>query len=124
MSLFDRFPAAKHFLKQNVLPKYLWARSIKYLGKNVYCPCCDTGFTHFIEVGPKKEPMLCPRCRSNDRDRFFWLYLQKNPGLLWRGMKILHMAPEGVYYKRFRSIPQVDYVAGDKFILQFGNTYP
>lgn len=124
MSVIDRYPTIKDFLKQHVLPKYLWVRSLKYKGSEVYCPCCDTGFTHFIEVGPKREPMLCPRCRSNDRDRFFWLYLEKNPGLLFPGMKILHIAPEAVYYKRFRKIPGVQYVAGDKFILQFKNTYP
>lgn len=122
--VLDRYPAVKHFLKQNLLPKYLWVRSLKYRGNKVYCPCCDGSFSHFIEIGPKREPMLCPRCRSNDRDRFFWFYLEKNPQLLKRGMKILHIAPEAVYYKRFRSIPDVDYICGDKFIMNFNNTYP
>lgn len=124
MQVLDNFPTVKHFLKQNVLPKYLWVRSLKYRGNNVYCPCCDTGFSGFIEVGPKREPMMCPRCRSNDRDRFFWLYLEKHPELLWAGMKILHIAPEAIYYKRFKSIPNVKYVCGDKFIMNFNNTYP
>ena len=108
----------------NVLPVYLWARSLKYLGNKVYCPCCKGSFSKFIEVGPKKEPMMCPRCRSNDRDRFFWFFLEKNPDFLKPGMKILHVSPEMIYYKRFKKIPQVEYIAGDKFILQFGSTYP
>lgn len=124
MSILKKYPLVKHFLKQNVLPKYLWMRSLKYKGRDVYCPCCDSSFSHFIKVGPKKEPMLCPRCRSNDRDRFFWYFLEKHPDFLWPGMRILHIAPEAIYYKRFRSIPGVNYVAGDKFVLQFQNTYP
>jgi SAM-dependent methyltransferase len=108
----------------NVLPIYLWFRSLKYLGNKTYCPCCNGSFSKFLEVGPKREPMLCPRCRSNDRDRFFWFYLDKYPNTLQPGMKLLHVSPETIYYKRFNQIPGVDYVAGDKFILQFGSTYP
>jgi SAM-dependent methyltransferase len=124
MPYLDKYPNLKHFLKMNILPGYLWLRSLKYLGNKVYCPCCGGHFSHFIEVGPKKEPMLCPRCRSNDRDRFFWFFLNKNPGFLRPGIKLLHISPETIYYKRFRKIPGVDYVAGDKFILQFASTYP
>src|ERR1051325_9974508 len=124
MQTLDRYPRVKHFLKQNFLPKYLWMRSLKYLGKEVYCPCCSTGFSHFIEIGPKREPMMCPRCRSNDRDRFFWLYLEEHPVLLKPRMKILHIAPEAIYYKRFKAVPGVEYICGDKFIMNFNNTYP
>jgi SAM-dependent methyltransferase len=124
MKVLNKYPAIKHFLKQNVLPKYLWLRSLKYLGNKLYCPCCNTGFSHFIEIGPKKEPMMCPRCRSNDRDRFFWIYLKKHPELVKSGMKILHIAPEFIYYKLFNNIAGVEYICGDKFIMDFKNTYP
>ncbi|MBK8142071.1 MAG: class I SAM-dependent methyltransferase [Chitinophagaceae bacterium] len=72
----------------------------------------------------KREPMLCPKCRSNDRDRFFWLFLEKNPDFFKPGIKLLHISPETIYYNRFKKIPDVDYTAGDKFVLQFGSTYP
>jgi SAM-dependent methyltransferase len=124
MAYLDKYPNLKHFLKMNVLPGYLWVRSLKYVGNKVYCPCCKGRFSRFIEVGPKREPMLCPRCRSNDRDRFFWFFLEANPDFLKPGIKLLHVSPEMIYYKRFRKIPNVDYIAGDKFILQFGATYP
>lgn len=124
MPYLDNYPNLKHFLKTNFLPVYLWLRSFKYRGNKTYCPCCKGSFSHFIEVGPKREPMLCPRCRSNDRDRFFWFYLEKYPDTLKPGIKLLHVSPETIYYKRFNQIPNVDYVAGDKFILQFGATYP
>jgi SAM-dependent methyltransferase len=124
MPLLDNYPTLKHFLKKNFLPKYLWVRSFKYAGHKVYCPCCNGNFSQFMEVGPKRQPMLCPRCRSNDRDRFFWLYLEKNPRFLKSGIKLLHVSPETIYYRRFKKIPDVQYVAGDKFVLQFGSTYP
>lgn len=124
MPILDNSPRLKHFLKKNFLPSYLWLRSLKYIGNKVYCPCCDTHFSKFLEVGPKRQPMLCPRCRSNDRDRFFWLYLEANPGFFKEGIKLLHVSPETIYYKRFKKIPGVRYTAGDKFVLQFGSTYP
>src|SRR3954466_5525696 len=122
--LIERFPTVKHYLKKYGLSKYLWIKSLKYRGDNVFCPCCKGSFTKFLEVGPKREPMLCPRCRSNDRDRFFWLFLDKYPDFLTPGMKLLHVSPETIYYKRFKKIPGVQYIPGDKFVLQFGNTYP
>jgi SAM-dependent methyltransferase len=122
--MLDNNPRLKQFLKKNFLPTYLWVRSLKYLGNKVYCPCCNTRFSRFLEVGPKRQPMLCPRCRSNDRDRFFWLYLKANPGFLQNNIKLLHVSPETIYYNRFKKIPGVQYVAGDKFVLQFGSTYP
>ncbi|MGB3006848.1 MAG: methyltransferase domain-containing protein [Chitinophagaceae bacterium] len=106
------------------MPKYLWLRALKYAGNVVYCPCCKGNFSKFLEVGPKREPMLCPRCRSNDRDRFFWLYLEAHPGFLRPGIKVLHISPETIYYNLFKKIPGVQYIAGDKFVLQFGSTYP
>lgn len=124
MPFLDRYPSLKDFLKRKVLPKYLWLRSLKYIGDAAYCPCCKGKFSKFLEVGPKKEPMMCPRCRSNDRDRFFWFYLEKHPDFFQPDIKLLHISPETIYFNRFRMIPGVDYVAGDKFILQFGNTYP
>lgn len=124
MKMLNRFPAVKLFLKKSLLPYVLWVRSLRYKGNNVYCPCCKGSFSGFIKVGPKREPMLCPRCRSNDRDRFFWLYLEQNRAFLMPGISILHIAPETVFYNLFRKIPGVDYTPADKFILQFGNTYP
>ena len=124
MLSFIKNPGIRHFLKQNVLPVYLRLRALKYWGSKVYCPCCEGKFSKFLEVGPKKEPMMCPRCRSNDRDRFFWFYLEKHPDFFQPGIKLLHISPETIYYNRFRRIPGVEYVAGDKFILQFGSTYP
>lgn len=124
MVFLDKYPALKHLLKKYLLPKYLWLRSLKYAGNTVYCPCCKGSFSKFIEVGPKREPMLCPKCRSNDRDRFFWLFLEKNPDFFKPGIKLLHISPETIYYNRFKKIPDVDYTAGDKFVLQFGSTYP
>ncbi|MHA4843893.1 methyltransferase domain-containing protein [Flavitalea antarctica] len=124
MPVFDKYPRLKYFLKENFLPSYLWLRSLKYLGSKVYCPCCNTNFSRFLEVGPKREPMLCPRCRSNDRDRFFWLYLEANVHFFKGVVNLLHVSPETIYYKRFKKIPGVNYIAGDKFVLQFGSTYP
>lgn len=124
MKFIDNHPVLKDFLKQKVLPGYLWVKSLKYLGDAKYCPCCRTGFSRFMEVGPKREPILCPRCRSTGRDRMFWFFWEKHQELLQPGMSILHIAPEDVLYRRFKNIPGVNYVAGDKFLPQFANTYP
>jgi ubiquinone/menaquinone biosynthesis C-methylase UbiE len=50
-----------------------------------------------------------------------WLFL-KEQGLLKPGQRILHVAPERCLRERLRSLPNVDYVAGDKH--EPGYTYP
>ncbi|WP_212004152.1 class I SAM-dependent methyltransferase [Chitinophaga sp. HK235] len=114
----------KNLLKQTALPVYLSLRGMYYQGDKVACPCCKGTFSRFLEIGYNRRPAQCPRCRSNERDRTFWLFLEKHPEFLFQGAKVLHVAPEEIYYKRLSKDPSIQYTAGDKFVNSYENTYP
>ncbi|HEY0272979.1 MAG TPA: hypothetical protein VGC22_07320, partial [Chitinophaga sp.] len=114
----------KQLLKKTALPVYLQLRGLRYSGNAVACPCCHGTFSRFLVIGFDRRPAQCPRCRSNERDRTLALYLEKFPDLIKPGTKMLHVAPEEIFYKRFRKDPNIDYTAGDKFLNIYKGSYP
>lgn len=75
-----------------------WLSPWRYRGDAVHCPLCSGDFNRFLPAGtgPRARPdAVCPRCRSRERDRLAWLFLQaRGERLLWRHMQFLHLAPE------------------------------
>jgi len=82
----------------NVLP---------YLGLRYRCPFCHLRFrrleprgrdlpvyTELGIVGGGLREAECPWCRSNDRERLLYLFLQRHTELFRRPMRVLHVAPE------------------------------
>lgn len=71
---------------------------IKYRGDTVHCPVCDHSFSHFLPAGSgdrARSAAVCPLCRSRERDRLSWLFLQaRQSALLKPHMQFLHIAPE------------------------------
>jgi SAM-dependent methyltransferase len=65
-------------------------------------------------IGSDLEFHLCPRCRSNDRERHIWIYMAAL-GILAEsvGKPILHIAPEGGVEHRLRAGAGPGYLAGD-----------
>lgn len=67
-------------------------------GDAVHCPVCDRDFDKFLPAGTgarARPGAVCPFCRSRERDRLTWLYLQANQETLFeRHMQFLHVAPE------------------------------
>lgn len=114
----------KNLLKKTALPVYLRMRGLYYSGNNVACPCCGGQFSRLVVIGYDKRPAQCPRCRSNERDRTLWLYLDRFPEILPEGSKMLHVAPEEIFYRRFRKDPRIQYTAGDKFLNIYKGSYP
>jgi SAM-dependent methyltransferase len=114
----------KRVTKKNILPVYLQIRGLYYKGNKVECPCCGGRFSKFLKIGVNRRPVQCPRCRSNERDRTFWLYLQRNPDFIKANMKILHVSPEQIFYRRFKNDKNISYTACDKFTDNYKNTYP
>lgn len=91
----------------------LW--SILYFGNNFTCPICRGHFRKFLSYGDKqKRPdVLCPRCRSLERHRLLWMFLNDKTNIFKDNLKILHFAPEPVFQKIFRSVSNIDYVTTD-----------
>jgi SAM-dependent methyltransferase len=92
-------------------------------GNNVHCPCCEKHFAAFWFFGkPIRFNVLCPSCGSLDRHRLLWLFLFEKNKLITAGIKLLHIAPEKVFFKKFIREKQMQYFPADKFTT--GHHYP
>jgi SAM-dependent methyltransferase len=111
-------------LKRTALPLYLSLRGAWYAGHQVSCPCCQRSFSHFLPLGVDRRMGQCPYCRSNERDRALWLYLDRHPDLISAGKRVLHIGPESIFYRRFKQVKGLYYTPADKFAATFESTYP
>jgi SAM-dependent methyltransferase len=84
-------------------------------GNNVECPVCKGHFRKFMPYGYNKvrENALCPGCLSLERHRLLWLYLQNRTDFFSANLKVLHIAPEQCFYKRFRLMKNLTYITAD-----------
>lgn len=94
-----------HQLQTAVLP-------ILYAGNSVECPVCEGRFRGFLPYHGRPG-VLCPRCRSLERHRVLWLYLQRETSLLTEPLRTLHIAPEPGIQARLRALPELNYVSAD-----------
>lgn len=114
----------KSFLKKYALPLFLKVRGTLYRGTSHHCPVCGGDFSRWLPIGYDRRLGQCPGCRSNERDRTLWLFLDMNQHLLKEGSRVLHVAPEAHIYNRLRRTRGIHYQAADKFIEGYENTYP
>lgn len=86
-------------------------------GDNVHCPICNSKFKIFGNFGLNdRTNALCYNCRSLERHRLLFLFLQKNQDLflnLDRPTRLLHFAPEKAFFDYFSNIPDLDYYPCD-----------
>lgn len=87
-----------------------------YLKGNRYTdPIDGTGFRRFLSYGyeNQRENVLSPSTLSLERHRLLWLYLKNETEFFIKNLRVLHFAPEQAFYKRFRSLPNLDYTTTD-----------
>lgn len=86
-----------------------------YWGKGVECPICGRHFRKFLPYGygEAKDNRLCPKCLSLERHRLLWIYLKERTDFFTANLKVLHVAPEQPYLKRFKSLKNLDYTTAD-----------
>ena len=84
-------------------------------GDNVECPVCEGRFKRFLPYGYHniRENVLCPKCLSLERHRLLWLYLKEKTGFFHEELKVLHVAPEQCFFKKFRKQKNLDYITAD-----------
>jgi len=99
-------------------------RKLTLQGNNVECPCCGNHFIAFLPAGkPVRFNAMCPNCYALERHRLLWLFLfDMHSELLTKEIKLLHIAPEFIFYKKLRKMQNLHYVPGDKFMP--GYNYP
>ena len=78
-------------------------------------PIDGKSFKSFLPYGygKQRENVLSPSTLSLERHRLFWLYLKNETDFFTAPKKVLHFAPEQAFYKRFKKMPNLDYVTTD-----------
>lgn len=76
---------------------------------------CGGRFRKFMPYGYKelRANALCPGCLSLERHRLLWLYLKEKTGFFASKLKVLHVAPEQCFYKRFKKLGNLEYTTAD-----------
>lgn len=89
---------------------------IKYRGNKVRCTCCQKTYSQFAPFGVvKRQNAWCPNCQSLERDRLLWMYLENKTNLYELPLKLLHVAPEIIFFNRFSKAPNLEYHPVDIF---------
>jgi SAM-dependent methyltransferase len=111
------------FIIRNVPRKYLQRvagiglklLSVAYAGKGVTCPVCGKSFRKFLPYGRinPRPNALCPNCMSLERHRLIWLNLKSKSDFFEKKHKVLHVAPEACFIKRFEKIHADGYITAD-----------
>lgn len=84
-------------------------------GNSYTDPIDGKRFKSFLPYGYGKQRnnVLSPSTLSLERHRLFWLYLKNETDFFTGKKKVLHFAPEQAFYKRFKKMPNLDYVSTD-----------
>ena len=86
-----------------------------YKGNRFKDPIDGSSYSKFLPYGYKKlrQNALCPGTLSLERHRLLWLYLDRETTFLKDTIRVLHVAPEQVFYKKFKSFSNWDYSTTD-----------
>ena len=107
------------FLPRKFLIKYSFLITpilrIIFRGKKYTDPIDDSNYSKFLSYGYKtvRKNALCPGTLSLERHRLLWLYLDRETDFLNSNLKVLHVAPEQVFYKKFKKLKNWEYFTFD-----------
>jgi len=93
--------------------KQLWLIMLR--GQRFYCPVCEQSYRKFLTSGGinRRANASCPGCGSLERHRLLWIAIcaLEEKGILRRGGRLLHVAPESCLADKFRN--EYDYLSVD-----------
>ncbi len=89
--------------------------TIWYSGNTYFDPIDHKGFRSFLPYGyaVQRPNVLSPSTLSLERHRLLWLYLQRHTDFFEKPLKMLHIAPEQAFYKRFKKQKNLTYITAD-----------
>jgi SAM-dependent methyltransferase len=98
----------------------IWIRPIiyqYYKGNNFTDPIDGKSYRKFLPYGygKQRQNALSPGTLSLERHRQMWLYLQRETDFFSKNLKVLHIAPEQEFLKKFKKMKNLDYVSADLF---------
>ncbi|MCS6795987.1 MAG: methyltransferase domain-containing protein [Raineya sp.] len=109
-----RFVPRKYLQKFGIVALRLVA--IFYKGNQVECPISGKTYRKFLPYGriQPRENALCPDSLSLERHRLLWLYLQRKTNFFQAPLRVLHIAPEICFLKKFEKLPNLkEYITAD-----------
>ena len=87
-----------------------------FSGNRFEDPIDGSQYRKFLPYGygeQLRQNALCPGTLSLERHRLLWLYLTKETDFLNQPLKVLHLAPEQVFYRRFKQFDHWNYTTTD-----------
>ncbi|WP_318310506.1 class I SAM-dependent methyltransferase [Flagellimonas crocea] len=107
----------KNLLKFSIKQKHREYRKKRkqrlFEGNAVQCTICNAKYREFGPFGNKnRKNAQCHSCGSLERHRLVWEYIQQK-NLIKKPMKLLHFAPEKVFYDIFSEMEGISYFPCD-----------
>ena len=86
-----------------------------FSGNTFEDPIDGSRYRTFLPYGYQnlRKNALCPGTLSLERHRLLWLYLERKTSFLTQPLKVLHVAPEQVFYRVFKQYSHWDYTTTD-----------
>ena len=86
-------------------------------GKKYEDPIDGKTFRKFLPYGygSQRANVLSPSTLSLERHRLLWLYLTHETDFFSKPLKVLHVAPEQAFYKRFKNQKNLTYITTDLY---------
>lgn len=114
----------KFFL--NIIPRPIlikvsyWVRPLIAFvlkGNKFTDPIDNKSFRTFLPYGygNQRNNVLSPSTLSLERHRLLWLYLKDKTDFFTTQKKVLHIAPEQCFLKRFKQLKNLDYITADLY---------
>lgn len=92
-------------------------------GNQVCCPICRSSYREFGEFGiVKRSNARCYNCGSLERHRLLYLYLHETTNFFNKSIapiRLLHFAPEMIFYEKFEKNKSIIYTPCDLFPDQY-----
>lgn len=86
-----------------------------YRGSRFEDPITGIRYRKLLPYGrmQSRANALSPDSMSLERHRLMWLYLKRKTDFFSAPLKVLHIAPEYCFIKRFKAMKNLDYTTGD-----------
>ncbi len=97
-----------------------WVRpflNLYYKGTTFEDPIDGKKFRKLLPYGygKQRENALSPSTLSLERHRLMWLYLKNETDFFTAQKKVLHIAPEQCFIKRFKKLKNLEYITADLY---------
>ncbi len=88
-----------------------------FKGNNFTDPIDGNSYRKFLPYGygKQRENALSPGTLSLERHRQMWLYLQNETDFFSKKYRVLHIAPEQEFLRRFKKMKNLDYISADLY---------